>query len=256
MLVEHHPRSPHRIGVGSSRLSRSLRRCAGICLRTLGQCSKYTADPEPLKTARSIWRHRCGDGRVSDIMDASSDIDLFLEGWAVIFKTTGRENTADALKIAAAAAKERGIRYVVVASNGGSTALACAGEGHETICVTSACGGAIDGEMRAKLEAAGVKIVSAAHVLSGAERGISTVAKGMYPVEVMAHTLRMFGQGMKVCVEIAVMAADAGVIPLGEPVVAVGGTGGGADTAVVITPAPAAKILETKIHETLCKPSL
>lgn len=50
---------------------------------------------------------------------------------------------------------------------------------------------------------------------------------GVYPVEIIAAALRMFGQGTKVCVEVATMAADAGMIPSGEPVIVVGGTGPG-----------------------------
>ena len=44
----------------------------------------------------------------------------------------------------------------------------------------------------------------------------------------------MFSQGTKVAVEIAVMALDAGLIPW-RAVIAVGGSGRGADTAVVLT---------------------
>ena len=79
--------------------------------------------------------------------------------------------------------------------------------------------------------------------------------KGTYHVEVMANTLRMFGQGVKVCTEISVMALDAGLIPYGVPVIAIGGTNKGADTSIVITPAHANRIFKTKIHEILCKPS-
>ena len=78
----------------------------------------------------------------------------------------------------------------------------------------------------------------------------------MYPAEIMSGTLRMFGQGIKVCVEISIMALDAGAIPHGENVIAVTGTGRGADTAAILTPAHAAKVFKTKIHEIICKPYL
>jgi hypothetical protein len=65
----------------------------------------------------------------------------------------------------------------------------------------------------------------------------------------------MFGQGVKVCVEIATMALDAGMIPYGEDVIAVGGTGTGADTAVILRPSHAASIFDTWISEILCKPA-
>ena len=72
----------------------------------------------------------------------------------------------------------------------------------------------------------------------------------------MANTLRMLGQGTKVCVEIAMMALDNGAIAYGRQVIAVGGTGRGADTICRLTPDYTADLLGTRIHEILCKPSL
>jgi len=109
-------------------------------------------------------------------------------------------------------------------------------------------------EHKNELDGAGVRVVTAAHVLSGAERAMSTKFRGIYPSEIIAHTLRMFSQGVKVTVEIGAMALDAGVIKHGTPVVAVGGTGRGADTVVVLTPAYTQDIFATHIHEILCKP--
>ena len=107
-----------------------------------------------------------------------------------------------------------------------------------------------------KLHSLGIKTVTAAHALSGAERGLSTKFQGVYPVEIVAGALRMLGQGTKVCVEIALMANDSGNITYGKPVVCIGGSSHGADTACVITPGYSACLMETKIHEILCKPSL
>lgn len=76
----------------------------------------------------------------------------------------------------------------------------------------------------------------------------------MDPAQVVAHALRMFGQGTKVCVEIAVMALDAGLIPFGREIIAIGGTGRGADTALVLTPAHSRQFFATWIHEIICKP--
>ena len=107
---------------------------------------------------------------------------------------------------------------------------------------------------RQELERAGIRVLAATHVLSGAERGISRKHGGVGPVELMADTLRMLGQGVKVCVEIAVMALDAGLIPHGEEIMVVAGSGRGADTAVIMHPAHANNILDTKINEIVCKP--
>ncbi len=179
------------------------------------------------------------------------------------FKHMGNGNTAAVAELALKTAEERGIRHIVVASSSGDTAkLLRNDKGIGITMVSYAYGVGGDGknqlseEARAELEAMGIRVLTATHVLSGAERGISKVFGGISPVEVIAQSLRMLGQGAKVCVEVAVMALDAGCVPFGEPVVAVGGSSKGADTAVIITPAHAAKIFDTKINEIICKPSL
>jgi uncharacterized protein len=183
----------------------------------------------------------------------------------IIFEKPGKENTEAAVKIALSEAKKRGIRHIVVASFTGYTADNFKAEKDLNIVVVRGTYGfnvketnsiRLSEEKYKELSVCGMKIVTAAHVLSGAERSISTIFKGVYPVEIIAHTLRMFGQGTKVCVEIAAMAADCGAIPVGEPVIAVGGTGGGADTVIILKAANTHKILETKICEYLCKPML
>jgi len=72
----------------------------------------------------------------------------------------------------------------------------------------------------------------------------------------MAYTLRTFGQGTKVAVEIAVMAADAGLVRTDEDVISMGGTASGADTALVIQPACSADFFDLKVKEIICKPVL
>ena len=158
-----------------------------------------------------------------------------------------------------------GIRHVVVATSTGETGIrfleALAGRGVSLVCVTHHAGFRTGddrdllSEHAATLRAAEVPIVLATHVLSGIGRSISSQFGGTTPVELIAHTLRLFGQGMKVCVEIAVMAADAGLIPTDEDVISVGGTGRGADTAVVLRPAHANRFFGLRIREVLSKPS-
>lgn len=179
------------------------------------------------------------------------------------FDSIGRDNTALTVELALRKALERGIRHVIVASNTGDTAkLFMNDKGIRITMVSHANGFAADGEneldkeTRSELEAAGIRVLTATHVLSGAERGIRRVFGGISPVEVIAQSLRMLGQGAKVCVEISVMALDAGCIPFGEPVVAIAGSARGADTAIIVTPAHAAKIFDLRINEIICKPSL
>jgi len=175
----------------------------------------------------------------------------------------GSDNTAEAAEIALRAAEERGIRHILVASNTGNTAkLLLNDKGIGITMVSHAYGFVTDGEnelpneTRRELEKMGIRVFTTTHVLSGAERGIRRVFGGIGPVEIIAQSLRMLGQGTKVCVEISVMALDAGLIPFGEPVVAVAGSGRGADTVIIVTPAHAAKIFDVRINEILCKPSL
>jgi uncharacterized protein len=71
---------------------------------------------------------------------------------------------------------------------------------------------------------------------------------------VLATLLRTFCQGMKVCLEIIMMAADGGQAAVGEKVIAVTGTGRGADTAVVATASSSNRLHELYITEIICKP--
>jgi len=178
------------------------------------------------------------------------------------YESIGKANTKSTVELAIKAAREKNIQTIVVASSSGDTArLFKSRDDINVICVTYVNGFSEPGkasmpqEVRDELEGSGIKVLSTTHVLSGAERGISRAFGGTYPVEIMANTLRMLGQGVKVCVEVSVMALDAGLIPYGEPIIAVGGSSKGADAAVIITPSHASSIFETKINEIICKPS-
>lgn len=185
----------------------------------------------------------------------------------IAFAKHGEENTNETLKLALAEAEARGLD-LVVASSRGDTALAAVemaekmNFSHKIVVVRCAYSGSAPDENRmsenivAELNGRGAKVVTAAHALSGAERGITKVFGSVHPVELMATTLRLFGQGVKVCVEIALMAVDCGAVAYGKPVMCVAGTGKGADTACIISPASTASLLDTKINEVLCKPGL
>jgi hypothetical protein len=70
----------------------------------------------------------------------------------------------------------------------------------------------------------------------------------------MANLLRCFSQGVKVCVEIVLMATDAGYLTSGEKVIAIAGTGRGSDTALVMQAASSRNIKKLRVNEILCKP--
>lgn len=172
----------------------------------------------------------------------------------------GSSNTTATLELAVKKARETGVQHIVVASCSGETAKKLLVKGLEIICVTHHVGYAGPGadEMspatRAELASAGVKILTTTHLLAGVDRAVRNHFGGVYPAEIMAQTLRIFGQGLKVCVEIATMALDAGLIPYGQEVVAIGGSSSGADTAAVILPAHSNRFFDTKVKEIICKP--
>ncbi len=104
------------------------------------------------------------------------------------------------------------------------------------------------------LRKSGATIVRQSHVLSGLERSFTRKFGGLSRTEAVAEALRaLFGHGLKVCVEISIMAADSGAIPI-EEVVAVAGRESGADTAVVIRPAHTNSFFNMQIKEIICMP--
>ena len=184
------------------------------------------------------------------------------------FEKPGKINTEETLKLAITRAEELKIRHMVIASSSGETALKAVEMAENRlkelniVCVTYHTGFYREGEnsmsddVEEFLRSRGVKVVRQSHALSGVERSISKRFGGVSRVEVIAEALRsLFGHGLKVCVEITIMAADSGAIPI-EEVIAVGGTGRGADTAVVIRPAHMNNFFDMEIREIICMPRI
>ena len=109
-----------------------------------------------------------------------------------------------------------------------------------------------DPEARRQIEALGGRVHTGTMVLRNLGTAIRDL-QGYSQQDLVANTLRIFGQGMKVCGEIVAMAADAGLIPF-EDVVAVAGTNRGADTAVVIRANSSNRFFQIKVREILAKP--
>ncbi len=70
----------------------------------------------------------------------------------------------------------------------------------------------------------------------------------------MANLLRCFSQGTKVCFEMVMMVTDAGYLTKGEKVIAIAGTGRGADTALVMQASSSRNMKKLRVNEVLCKP--
>ena len=60
--------------------------------------------------------------------------------------------------------------------------------------------------------------------------------------------------GIKVAVEVAIMAADAGLLPTDRKVIAVRGSGGDADTAIVLKAAHMNNFFDLEVRKILGKP--
>lgn len=184
----------------------------------------------------------------------------------VQFEAPGIGNTDAVVHCVIDRIEQGGIEHVVVATTTGDTGVRFMEALKETnahlICVTHHMGfrqpNQIELEpiLASQLREGGARVLTMSHALSGVARSISKKFGGTSTTEMIAHTLRMFGQGMKVCVEIAVMAADAGIIPVGRDVICVGGTGRGADAAIVLQPAHMNAFFDMKIREILCWPRL
>jgi hypothetical protein len=182
-------------------------------------------------------------------------------------KPGGEENTVKTLELAKIRADELGIKTIVVASTEGGTAVKAVDvfKGFKVVVVTHTDGfrepnsQELTAENRRAVEAKGGIILTTTHALGGIQRAL---ARTMPPPpssaigDVAAMTLRMFGQGMKVACEIAAMAADAGLVRTEGEVISIGGTGRGADTAVVLQPENVHRFFNLKVKEIICKPRL
>jgi hypothetical protein len=174
------------------------------------------------------------------------------------------ETTRLTLERAARRGEELDIRSIVLASTSGRTGLMAAPlfKGRNLVVVTHSAGFAepdvqeMAPESRERLEAAGARVLTCQHAFGGVGRAVRK-KWGTYELdELIAMTLRVFGQGAKVAIEIALMAADAGLISTCEPCLSLGGTGEGADTALLLKPANAQTFFGLRVLEILVKPRL
>ncbi len=180
----------------------------------------------------------------------------------VTFERAGRANTDACLDAAVSEMKDSGISSLIVASTCGDTALKAASlvssMDAKLVIITHNYGFRepahleMTPETRKRLEDMGALV----HTGTMPFRNIGTAIRktlGYSQQELIANTLRLMGQGIKVCVEIAMMASDAGLVGT-EDVVTVAGTGRGADTAAVLKPASSNCLFDIKVRKIIAKP--
>jgi len=180
----------------------------------------------------------------------------------VYFEKPGSENTDEVLRIAKQRAQELGIKTIVLASTRGDTAVRAmeAFQGLKVIVVSHVTGlrepdtQEFTEENRKLVESKGGVILTTTHAFGGLSRAMRSKYNMYVLGEIIADTLRIFGQGMKVVCEISMMATDSGLVHTDEDVIAIAGSSRGADTAVVLKPVNTHNFFDLKIREILCKP--
>jgi len=181
------------------------------------------------------------------------------------FKKPGSDNTKDVLEAVRRRAGELDINKVLVASCSGKTAfhaLKVLGSGIKIIAVTHVTGfkkpdhQELSTETRLELESKGVTVLTCQHAFGGIGKAVRNKLATYQLDEIIAYTLRIFGQGTKVAVEMALMAADAGLVRTDEDVISVAGTGTGADAAFLLQPTNSYNFFDLKVKEIICKPAM
>ena len=196
-----------------------------------------------------------------------------MESKIYYFEVAKAENTDILFALVKEKALEKSIKHVVVASTRGHTGVK-AGEafkdsGINVVVVTHQIGPQgpeLLEENEKKMTDLGVKIVTCTHAFGGVGNSLREFPpreqrpQPYWPAyvppigDLIARLLRLFSAGMKVCFEITLMAADAGAIPIGENVIAVGGQGRGANTAIVIQSANTTSLFDLDVQEIIAKP--
>ncbi len=182
----------------------------------------------------------------------------FREEKIFYFLEKGPVCTEKMLEIVKEHVEKLGIRSIVVATTSGALGIRASEvlKGYNVVVVTHSFGfkdanfQELTEENLKRIVANKGKILTTTHALGGVGRAVRRKFNTMQVDEIMAHTLRIFGAGMKVAVEIALMAADSGLIRTDEDIISIGKY----DTAVVMRPANAMNLFDLRIKEILCKP--
>ena len=194
-----------------------------------------------------------------------NDLPLYDDIQCRYFKKSGPGNTKGLLEVVSRRAGELGVEKILVATNSGKSAfdtIEALGADLKIIAITHVTGfqkpdfQEMSEKVRRELESKGVTVLTCQHAFGGVGRGIRNRLSTFQVDEIIAFTLRIFGQGTKVAIEIALMAADAGLVRTDEDVISIGGTGRGADTALLIQPANSFKLFDLKVKEIICKPNM
>lgn len=173
------------------------------------------------------------------------------------YESTKEDHTPETFELVDQRLAESGINKIILASTTGRTALQAmeyfAGKGIKLIVIPHQYGFSAETN---RFPDETVKILRE----KGHEVHFSTMlfhTDKLYHSTVptiIADFLRSFSEGVKVCIEITLMAADGGHVISGEPVIAIAGTGLNADTALLLQAATTRNLGKLRVNEIICKP--
>ncbi|MEF8874100.1 MAG: hypothetical protein V5A88_05460 [Candidatus Thermoplasmatota archaeon] len=175
---------------------------------------------------------------------------------------TSDMETEEVLKAAKDYAEEHGIEYIVIATTRGKTgaiAVDIFDEERNLVAVTHSTGFREEGKQelkernRKKMEENDVSIFTGPMPFHSWNDHYRKKKGSIMTPTVIADTLRLFGQGTKVCIEIVSMATDAGLVPP-TPVLAIAGTGYGADTILLVEGKNSRRFFDMKVKDVIAKP--
>ena len=147
----------------------------------------------------------------------------------IYFEGKGAKYTEETLALAKSRAEERGIRTIIVASTRGDTGARAAElfQDYSVVVVTHCTGhrGPNTQELTPAnaeaIRAHGGKILTCQHAFGGIGRAVRRKFNTYQTEEIVANVYRTFCEGMKVVVEMALMAADAGLVRTDEEIIAI-----------------------------------
>jgi hypothetical protein len=178
------------------------------------------------------------------------------------FAQGGPQNTDQTLQFAKARAEALGITDIIVASYSGDTGVRASQvfQGVNLVVVAGVVGFRAPNQVsmveanRRIIEENGGRLLFTGHAFGMLGRAVNRRFNAIQVDEIIAHVLRLFSQGVKVGCEITCMAADAGLVKTGAEVIAIAGSGSGADSATVLKASNTHTFFETRILEIICKP--
>lgn len=172
------------------------------------------------------------------------------------YETIKEDHTLETFALVKQKAAETGIKRIVLASTTGRTALKAMDYFRETgislVVIPHQYG--FNEESLFPSETAQVLRNNGHEVHFGTMLFHTEKLYGLGFPTVIANFLRCFCQGVKVCFEITLMAADGGLVKAGESVIAVAGSGTNSDTALLMQASTTRDLGKLRVNEIICKP--